>query len=146
MQLTRYSDYALRVLMYLAVHSDRLVTIEEIAGSYGISRGHLMKIVRELGRHGLLETVRGRHGGLRLARPPEEIGLGALVRWTEGSLALAECFPPSSGACVIEPACGLHGVLAEALDAFLAVLDRHTLADLVSRRRRPLARLLAVRT
>jgi Rrf2 family nitric oxide-sensitive transcriptional repressor len=140
-QLTRYSDYSFRVLIYLALQRERLVTIEEIARRYEISRAHLMKVVHELGRHGYVETVRGRGGGLRLARPPEEIGVGEVFRDTEGNLALVECFGPS-GECVIEPACGLRAVLQEALVGFLAVLDRHTLADLVARRRTPLVRLL----
>src|SRR5690606_24978136 len=109
-QLTRYSDYAFRVLIYLALAPDRLVTIEEIARSYGISKAHLTKLVHELGLRGYVETVRGRRGGLRLARPAEEIGVGELMRETEGSLALVECFAPR-GECVIEPACGLRAVL-----------------------------------
>jgi Rrf2 family nitric oxide-sensitive transcriptional repressor len=141
-QLTRYSDYSLRVLIYLAVEPNRLVTIEEIARSYGISKAHLMKVVHQLGLRGDVETVRGRGGGLRLARRPEEIRVGDVVRSTEENMALVECFEPGSSQCVIEPACGLRSVLREALAAFLAVLDRYTLADLVARRRKPLARLL----
>ena len=141
MQLTRYSDYALRVLIYLALEPQRLATIEEIAGSYGISRAHLMKVVHQLGLRGYVETVRGRGGGLRLARRPEDIRVGEVVRATEGKMALVECFEPSSR-CAIEPACALRSALHEALRAFLAVLDRYTLADLVARRRGPLARLL----
>jgi Rrf2 family nitric oxide-sensitive transcriptional repressor len=140
-QLTRYSDYALRVLIYLAVHRGRLVTIEEIARGYGISRAHLMKVVHELGRCGYVETVRGRRGGLRLGRPPEDIGVGEVMRSTEGRMALVECFEPEQNECPIEPACRLRLVLHEALSAFLAVLDRYTLADLVARRRASLARL-----
>jgi Rrf2 family nitric oxide-sensitive transcriptional repressor len=140
-QLTRYSDYSFRVLIYLALAGDRLATIEEIARRYGISKAHLTKVVHELGLRGYVETVRGRRGGLRLARPAEEIGVGELVRETEGSLALVECFAPD-GECVIEPACGLRAVLEEALAAFLGALDRYTLADLVARRRAPLVRLL----
>ncbi len=142
MQLTRYSDYSLRVLIYLAVDPNRLVTIEEIARSYGVSKAHLMKVVHQLGLRGYVETVRGRGGGLRLARRPEEIRVGDVVRSTEENMALVECFEPGSSQCVIEPVCGLRSVLHEALGAFLAVLDRHTLADLVARRRKPLARLL----
>lgn len=143
MQLTRYSDYAFRVLLYLALDPARLVTIEEIAGAYMISKAHLTKVVHELGLLGFVETVRGRRGGLRLARRPDEIGVGEIVRATESSLELVECFEPH-GECVIEPACALHAVLHEALAGFLAVLDGYTLADLVARRRRPLARLLEV--
>jgi Rrf2 family nitric oxide-sensitive transcriptional repressor len=144
MHLTRYTDYALRVLIYLALDPERLATIDEIAGRYGISKAHLMKVGHQLGRQGYVETVRGRRGGLRLVRGPESIGVGELVRYTEGDLALVDCFEPRRGACAIEPACGLRGVLHEALAAFVAVLDRHTLADLVARRRKPLARLLEV--
>lgn len=142
MQLTRYSDYSFRVLIYLALAPERLVTIDEIASRYGISKAHLTKVAHRLGQLGYLETVRGRRGGLRLARPAQAIGVGAVLRATEGDLALVECFGPS-GACAIEPACGLRGVLHEALGAFLAVLDRYTLADLVAGEREPLARLLA---
>ena len=142
MQLTRYSDYSLRVLIYLALDPERLVTIEEIAQSYGISKAHLMKVVHQLGLNGYVETVRGRGGGLRLARRPEEITVGEVIRSTEENMALVECFDPESSQCAIEPACGLRSVLHEALAAFLAVLDRHTLGDLVARRRKPLARLL----
>jgi Rrf2 family nitric oxide-sensitive transcriptional repressor len=143
-QLTRYSDYSLRVLMYLALDPDRRSTIEDIAESYGISKAHLMKVVHQLGLRGYVETVRGRGGGLRLARRPEEIRLGDVVRSTEENMALVECFEPASSQCAIEPACRLRSVLQDALAAFIAVLDRHTLADLVARRRGPLIRLLEV--
>ncbi|MEB2345416.1 MAG: Rrf2 family transcriptional regulator [Deltaproteobacteria bacterium] len=141
MQMTRYSDYSFRVLIYLALAPGRLVTIAEIARSYRISKAHLTKVVHQLGRSGYVETVRGRGGGLRLARRPEEIGVGEVVRVTEGSLALVECFEPG-GDCPIMSACGLQPVLDEALAAFLGVLDGYTLEDLVARRRAPLARLL----
>jgi Rrf2 family nitric oxide-sensitive transcriptional repressor len=141
-ELTRYSDYSLRVLMYLALDPERLVTIEEIAQSYGISKAHLMKVVHQLGLRGYVDTVRGRGGGLRLGRRPEEIRVGEVVRSTEENMALVECFEPASSQCAIEPACGLRSVLHEALAAFLGVLDRYTLADLVARRRKPLSRLL----
>ena len=144
MQLTRYSDLSLRVLIYLALHSGDLATIEEIAGAYGISRAHVMKVAHRLGRAGFLETVRGRRGGIRLARAPEEIRVGDVVRHTEDRMNLVECFDPSTSDCRIEPVCGLRSVLEEALDAFLRTLDRYTLADLVARRRKPLARLLAL--
>lgn len=144
MQLTRYSDYSLRVLIYLAVNPDRLATIEEISVAYGVSKAHLMKVVHNLGRAGFLETVRGRGGGFRLARAPEEINVGAVVRQTEGRMNLVECFGPTASTCRIEPACRLHHALEEALEAFLGTLDGYTLADLVARRRKPLARLLGV--
>jgi Rrf2 family nitric oxide-sensitive transcriptional repressor len=101
-----------------------------------------MKVVHQLGRAGFLDTTRGRGGGVQLARAPEEISVGEVVRFTEGRMDLVECFDPTTSQCRIEPACGLRGVLEEALEAFLRALDRHTLADLVSRRRMPLDRLL----
>jgi Rrf2 family nitric oxide-sensitive transcriptional repressor len=142
MKLTRYSDYSLRVLMYLAVRPEYLATIDEISKAYGISRAHLVKVVHQLGRAGFVETVRGRGGGIQLARAPEEISIGRVVRHTEENLAIVECFEPTTSHCRIESACGLRGVLEEALDAFLETLDRYTLADLVARRRKPLALLL----
>ena len=144
MQLTRYSDYSLRVLIYLAVRPDQLATIEEIAQAYGISKAHLMKVVHQMGRAGFLETVRGRGGGFRLGRAPEDIRVGDVIRYTEDKMDLVECFDPETSHCRIEPVCGLRGVLEEALDAFLKTLDRYTLADLVARRRKPLDRLLSV--
>jgi Rrf2 family nitric oxide-sensitive transcriptional repressor len=144
MQLTRYSDYSLRVLIYLAVRPEQLATIEEISQAYGISKAHLMKVVHRLGRAGFLETVRGRGGGFQLARASEEINVGDVIRYTEDKMDLVECFDPETSHCRIEPVCGLRGVLEEALDAFLKTLDRYTLADLVARRRKPLDRLLSV--
>jgi Rrf2 family nitric oxide-sensitive transcriptional repressor len=141
-QLTRYSDYSLRVLIYLALDPERLATIAEVARRYDVSRAHLTKVVHRLGQRGFVETLRGRRGGFRLARPPEEIRVGDVVRATEESLALVDCFDEARSRCAIGPACGLRPVLDEALAAFLAVLDRHTLADLVARRRAPLVRLL----
>jgi Rrf2 family nitric oxide-sensitive transcriptional repressor len=143
MQLTRYSDYSLRVLIYLAIRPERMATIEEISKAYGISRAHLMKVVHHLGRAGFLNTVRGRGGGFSLARPPEEIRVGDVIRHTEDRMDLVECFDPGTSHCRIEAACGLRGVLEEALDTFLGTLDRYTLADLIVRRRRPLDRLFA---
>lgn len=131
MQLSLYSDYALRLLMRLAVEPDRLVTIQEVSDSYGISRNHLMKIAYALGQHGFITTLRGRRGGLKLAHPPEQIGLGGVVRATEDSLTLVECFNAETNSCVLAPCCQLKGILGEALEAFLAVLDRYSLADLV---------------
>lgn len=134
MRLTVYTDYALRVLMFLAVHPDPKPTIGEIASSYRISRNHLMKVVYELGRAGYIETVRGKRGGLRLARPAVEIGLGEVVRRTEPDFALVPCFEPVNQACVLTPACRLRGALAQAQAAFLQVLDGYTLATLVENR------------
>jgi Rrf2 family nitric oxide-sensitive transcriptional repressor len=142
MQLTRYTDYSLRVLIYLAVHQEELATIEEIAKAYGISRAHLTKIVHQLGLAGYVETVRGRGGGLRLAQPPENIRIGEVVRHTE-TMPLVECFDPKTSHCRIEPVCDLRAALKDALGAFLRTLDGYTLADLVVRRRKPLAGLFA---
>jgi Rrf2 family nitric oxide-sensitive transcriptional repressor len=142
MQLTRYTDYSLRILTYLAVHQEKLATIEEIASAYGISKAHLMKIVHQLGLAGYVETVRGRGGGLRLAQPPERIRIGDVVRDTE-AMPLVECFDPKTSHCRIEPVCDLRRALKKALEAFLRTLDGYTLADLVVRPRKSLARLFA---
>jgi len=127
MRLTLFSDYALRVLMFAHAAGDRLVTIEEVAEAYGISRPHVMKVVNALTRSGFLEAVRGRSGGLRLALPAEKIVLGDVVRATEPDFALVECFA-TGDRCVITDCCKLQGVLDEALGAFLDVLDTKTLA------------------
>lgn len=144
MQLTRYTDYGLRVLTFLAIRPESLATIEEISDAFGISRGHLMKVVHELGQAGYLETLRGRGGGIRLARPAERIKVGDVVRRMEGRMVLVECFDPATSQCRIEPACGLRPILDEALAAFMETLDGYSVADLVARRRTPLARLLAL--
>ena len=130
MRLTSYSDYSLRLLMYAALKADRLVTIQEVADAYDISKNHLMKVAFQLGRHGILETVRGRNGGFRLARKPEQIGLGEVVRVTEEDFTMVECFDPTTNSCAIIRPCRLRGVLRKALDAYFAVLDEFTLADL----------------
>ncbi len=131
MRLTTFTDYSLRVLMYAGLHRERLVTIAELAEAYGISANHLMKVVHFLGQQGYLETVRGKGGGVRLARDPAAIELGELVRHTEVSDALVECFAPETSSCRITPVCRLKGVLARAQAAFYAELDRHTLAELI---------------
>ena len=130
MRLTNFSDYALRVLMYAAAKGDRLITIDETAKVYGISRAHLMKVANQLTRAGFLKSVRGRSGGLSLARRPESIRLGDVLRATEPDFALVECFR-AGNKCVITPRCRLRGVLREALAAFSGTLDRYTLADLL---------------
>jgi len=130
MKLTFYSDYSLRLLMYVSVKRDGLVTIQEVADAYGISKNHLMKVAFELGRKGFLETVRGRGGGLRLARPPEKIGVGEVVRAMEEDFTMVECFDPKANQCVITGPCRLRGALSRALKAYFAVLDEYTLADL----------------
>lgn len=134
MRLTTFTDYSLRVLIYLALDPARRSTIGEIAAVYDISEHHLTKVVHFLGRGGWLASVRGKGGGLMLARPPESILIGAVVRETEGSDLAAECFEAGGGACCIAPACRLQHVLAEAFAAFHAVLDRYTLADVTANR------------
>jgi Rrf2 family nitric oxide-sensitive transcriptional repressor len=140
MRLTGFTDFALRVLMYVGAKGQSLSTVEEIADSYGISRHHLTKVVHRLGQLGYLETIRGKGGGIRLAMDPAEINLGAVVRGTEEDLALVPCLSGGTG-CRIAPACVLKGVVGEALSAFLAVFDRHTLADLLGPRNK-LARFI----
>jgi Rrf2 family nitric oxide-sensitive transcriptional repressor len=142
MRLTTFTDYSLRVLMFVGAKNGR-ATIDEIASGYGISRNQLMKVVYRLSQLGYLATVRGKGGGVALARAPESINIGALVRQTEEDLAVVECFQESDGSCAILPACVLRNALGKALSAFLAVLDAYTLADLIRPRRR-LAELLQV--
>ncbi len=129
--------------MYLAVRPERLATIGEVAGAYGISRTHLMKVAHQLGQMGFVGTVRGKGGGLRLAREPATIRLGEVVRHTEPDFALVPCLASAAGGCVILPACVLRHAVEQARDAFLAVLDRYTLADLI-RPRGPLRDLLQI--
>ncbi|QKR98510.1 Rrf2 family transcriptional regulator [Sphingomonas sp. CL5.1] len=127
MRLTRYTDYAMRVLLYLGARPDRLCSIAEVSRAYGISQNHLMKVVNDLANAGYVASVRGRGGGIRLGRKPEEINVGALVRHTEDGFELVDC-----GDCLISPACGLTVALAGALAAFMAVLDGYTLQDLLT--------------
>ncbi len=130
MRLTNFTDYSLRILMYAAAQGDRLITIEETAAVYGISRAHLMKVANQLTRAGFLKAVRGRSGGLMLGRKPNKIGLGEVVRATEPDFALVECFTPDN-CCLITQRCRLRTILKEALAAFAETLDRYTLADLL---------------
>lgn len=132
MRLTVYTDYALRMLMYLAAKQDGLATIAEIAESYKISKNHMMKVVHQLGVAGYVDTVRGRGGGLRLARPAADINLGEVVRTTESDMTIVPCFDPLNLDCPLRGACVLRSALAHARDAFIAVLDEYTLADLAA--------------
>ena len=143
MRLTVYTDYAMRLLMYLALKDDGLATIADVAESYGISKNHLMKVAYQLGVAGYVETVRGRGGGLRLARPIDAINLGDVVRHTEPDMALVQCFPSVDAPCAIRPACVLRRTLERAGKAFLDVLDGYSLADLV-KPRAPLRSLLSI--
>ena len=131
MKLTTFSDYTLRVLMFLALNRDRLATIPEIATAYDISENHLMKVVHQLARSGVIESVRGKGGGIRLAREPEAIRLGQIVRASEGSAPIVECLSDDAATCRIAPACRLTNILVHAFDALYAALDDYTLADLV---------------
>lgn len=130
MRLTRYTDYALRVLMYLAAQPDRFCAISKMSADYAISHNHLTKVVHDLGRLGLVKSQRGRNGGIQLARPASEITVGQVVRMTEDSFRMADCEH-----CVIAPGCGLNPVLDEAVNAFMAVIDRYTLADICLNRK-----------
>ncbi|CAB3758283.1 Rrf2 family transcriptional regulator [Paraburkholderia humisilvae] len=133
MRLTDYTDYSLRVLLYLAVRPEGLATIQDISDSYGISKNHLMKVVQRLAELGWVETVRGRNGGLRLYEHSSALTVGEVVRAAENDFALVACLPDGDGAhrdCAIRPQCRLKGVLEGARDAFFAELDRHTIGDI----------------
>jgi len=135
MRLTTFTDYTLRVLMYLALDRTRLATIPEIAAAYDISRNHLMKVVHQLAQAGVIESVRGKGGGLRLARPPEAIRIGEIVRLAEGEAPIVECLSDDPHACRISGVCRLTRVLVDGFEALYESLDRHTLADLTANRR-----------
>jgi len=132
MRLTQFSDYSLRTLLYLGVHSERLVSVAEVARAYRISYNHLVKVAQLLGSLGVVESVRGRGGGLRLAMEPSEIRVGWLVRQTEPDFHLVECFDRTNDTCPITPACMLKHVLHDAQQNFMATLDRYTLADFLA--------------
>lgn len=136
MRLTLYTDYSLRVLLYLAAKEDDLVTITELADFYNISRNHLVKVVHNLGLNGYILTTRGRNGGLKLARPAKEIPIGEVVRSTEPDFDLLECFNPATDKCVISRSCSLKSVLFNAQANFLDVLDQYTLADIAQASRK----------
>jgi Rrf2 family transcriptional regulator, nitric oxide-sensitive transcriptional repressor len=141
MRLTTFTDYSLRVMMYLAAHPEGRATIAEIASAYGISEHHLTKVVHFLGKEGYLQNLRGRGGGLRLGKPPEEINVGEVVKLTEGGDVPAECFSGGANACAITPDCKLKFALADAVESFYKALRQYTLAD-VARNRRALAKVL----
>jgi Rrf2 family transcriptional regulator, nitric oxide-sensitive transcriptional repressor len=147
MRLTDYTDYSLRVMLYLAVREEGLATIQDISDAYGISKNHLMKVVQRLGELGWVETVRGRNGGLRLFEHSGSLTVGEVVRATESDFALVGCFPVEGGShrdCVIQSQCRLKGVLEVARHAFLSELDRHTIGELAEPAG-PLAALLGMR-
>lgn len=133
MQLTAHTDYALRVLIYLTIHPDKLVTINELAEFFQVSKNHLVKVVHKLGVKGFLRTVRGKGGGICLARRPQDINVGQVVREIEGHFQIAECFnPQKQGLCAIQPQCGLTGLFGKAVQQFLGVLDQAVLSDLIA--------------
>jgi Rrf2 family transcriptional regulator, nitric oxide-sensitive transcriptional repressor len=132
-KLTKFSDYSLRLLIYLGVHPDRLVSVAEVSRAYHVSPHVVVKVVQLLVEQELVVSVQGRNGGLRLAKPPEAINVGRLIRQTEPGLDLVECFDQARNTCPIEPACGLKGALKRAQRAFFGVLDAHTLADFLPR-------------
>jgi Rrf2 family transcriptional regulator, nitric oxide-sensitive transcriptional repressor len=137
MRLADYTDYTLRVLMYCASNPDRLVTIAEVAKEHDVSKSHLMKIVSDLGRQGVLETIRGRHGGIRLLRPPARIVVGDVVRGAETDFRLVECFDSETSRCGIVATCRMKDLLHRALAAYFKELDGATLADIVGDGVRP---------
>jgi len=131
MQLTMYTDYALRTLVYLGLHQDRLCTISEIADAYGISRNHLVKITHHLGKTDYVRTIRGKSGGMRLATQPRDINIGQIIRITEPHMNILECFDAETNTCPISAACALKHALYQARTAFMDVLDGYTLADVL---------------
>ncbi len=146
MHITRYTDYSLRVLIYLATNDEQLSTISDIAKSYGISKNHLMKIVQQLNLQGYLLAIRGKNGGIRLDRPANEINIGRLVRDIENKSKLVECFGEENQ-CVITPSCQLKRIFAEAQESFFKSLDAYTLEDLLGiHRKNQLSELLAIKS
>lgn len=144
MRLTLYTDYSLRVLIYLAGREDESVTITELADFYKISRNHLVKVVHNLGLKGYIQTTRGRHGGIKLSRPARDIHLGEVVRSTEPDFDLLECFNPATDKCVISRSCSLKGVLFKAQASFLDILDGYTLADIAKASNKAIASFKAI--
>ena len=138
MHLTRYTDYSLRTLIYLGTRPEKLATISEIAAYHDISRNHLMKVVHQLGANNYIDTLRGKGGGIKLARPPGQIVVGDVVRSMEENMDIVACFQPDFSACILAPGCRLKTAMGEALQSFLATLDLYTLADLIGERGNPL--------
>ena len=141
MNITRFTDYSLRVLIYLALHENELVTIKDVADRYNISKNHLMKVVQELSAKGYLVATRGKNGGIKLEQSPNDINIGHLVRMIEQDSTLVECFG-ADNQCVITPACQLKRMFAEALNCFFESLERYTLADLIGDQERSQLNLL----
>ncbi|MGB0899767.1 MAG: RrF2 family transcriptional regulator [Psychrobium sp.] len=144
MNVTRFTDYSMRVLIYLAVKDSELVTIKEIAQSYDISKNHLMKVVQELNHKSYVTAIRGKNGGIKLAKSPDEINIGDVIRSVEQGSQLVECFGDNN-ICVITPACQLKTMLAEALEQFFLKLDEYTLADLISGQKSNISNLLFIK-
>ncbi|MEO3471328.1 Rrf2 family transcriptional regulator [Roseomonas sp. CAU 1739] len=141
LRLTQYSNFALRILQMVAIRTPAIVTIDDVARAHRISKAHLVKIAAELSRRGYIEATRGRRGGMRLARPAEQITVGEIIRWTEAPLDLVECFDADSNTCRLIGACHLSRGLQRALRAFLSVLDDLTIADIAINRDALLERL-----
>lgn len=134
MKLTAYTDYTLRMLMYLARNRERFITIQDIAALHGVSKNHLTKVAHQLGLDGVVKTVRGRHGGLKLLLEPDKINIGQVIRSTEADFFMAECFDHKTNTCIYTASCALKNVLDEATAAYLQVLDELTLADLLAKK------------
>lgn len=132
MRLAEYTDYTLRVLMFCASNPDRLVTISELADHHGVSKNHLMKVVNDLGHQGMLETTRGRGGGVRLLKKPQDIRIGDVIRQSETDFRLVECFDSGTNLCTLTPSCRLKHLLDQALKAYFKELDGATLADIAT--------------
>ncbi|MFQ3229518.1 RrF2 family transcriptional regulator [Reinekea sp.] len=144
MNITRFTDYSLRVLIYLAVNENRPCTINDIALSYGISKNHLMKVVQGLSQKDFVLATRGKNGGIRLNRPPEQINIGKLVRSMEDGSKMVECFG-ANNQCVITPSCQMKNIFVEAQDSFYSTLEKYTLADLIGEKHRSgLVNLLSI--
>jgi Rrf2 family nitric oxide-sensitive transcriptional repressor len=141
LRLTQYSNFALRTLQFVALRAPEIVTVEEVARAHRISKAHLTKVAYELSRRGYVETIRGRKGGMRLARPAEDITVGEIIRWTEAPLELVECFNPETNRCPLQGLCHLSRGIQRALRAFLSVLDDLTVADIALNRNALLGRL-----